>query len=104
MAVDVENLTGSPTSANALYCGTLACTLFGGSAADTLYGGASGDIIIGQGGADTVHTNGGTDLVDLTHAGGSVLVTVDCNSNQVTILKASLDTTAYTNCSIANTP
>ncbi len=104
MAVDVENLTGSPTSANALYCGTLSCTLFGGSAADTLCGGASGDIIIGQGGADTVKTNGGTDLVDLTHAGGSVLVTVDCNSNQVTILKASLDTTAYTNCSVANTP
>ena len=104
MAVDVENLTGHPTAANALYCGTLACTLFGGTAADTLWGGASGDLIVGQGGADTVKTNGGTDIVDLTHAGGSVLVTVDCNSNQVTILKASLDTTAYTNCSLANTP
>jgi Ca2+-binding RTX toxin-like protein len=104
MAVDVENLTGNPASANALYCGTLACTLFGGSAADTLHGGAAGDIIIGQGGTDTVKTNGGTDLVDLTHAGGSVLVTVDCNDNQVTILKASLDTTAYTLCGNANTP
>jgi Ca2+-binding RTX toxin-like protein len=104
MAVDVENLTGHPTASNALYCGTLACTLMGGTAADTLYGGASGDLIVGLGGADTVHTNGGTDVVDLTHAGGSVLVTVDCNSNQVTILKAGLDTTAYTNCSLANTP
>jgi len=104
MAVDVENLTGNPASANALYCGTLACTLFGGSAADTLHGGAAGDIIIGQGGTDTVKTNGGTDLVDLTHAGGSVLVTVDCNDNQVTILKATLDTTAYTLCGNANTP
>jgi Ca2+-binding RTX toxin-like protein len=104
MAVDVENLTGHPTSANALYCGTLACTLFGGSAADTLYGGASGDAIYGLGGADTVFTKGGNDLVDLTHAGASVLVTVDCNSNQVTILKAGLDTTAYTNCGFANTP
>ncbi len=104
MAVDVENLTGHPTAANALYCGTLACTLFGGTGADTLYGGVSGDTIFGQGGADTVHTNGGNDTLDLTHAGGAVLVTVDCNGNQVTILKAGLDTTAYTNCSLANTP
>jgi Ca2+-binding RTX toxin-like protein len=104
MAVDVENITGNPAAANALYCGTLACTLFGGTAADTLYGGVAGDAIYGLGGADTVHTNGGTDIVDLTHAGGSVLVTVDCNSNQVTILKAGLDTTAYTNCSSANLP
>ncbi|MBX3191963.1 MAG: hypothetical protein KF819_33540 [Labilithrix sp.] len=104
MAVDVENLTGHPSSANALYCGTLACTLFGGSAADILHGGPGTDILIGGGGADTVKTNGGTDLVDLTHGGSTVLQTVDCNNDQVTILKAGADTTAYTNCGSANKP
>ena len=108
MAVDVENLTGHPTSANALYCGTLACTVFGGTAADTLWGGASGDIIVGLGGADTVKTLGGTDLVDLTNAGAGVTQTVDCNNNQVTLLFSALDRVASlaaaTNCSVANTP
>jgi Ca2+-binding RTX toxin-like protein len=105
MVVDVENLTGHAVTANALYCGTLACTLFGGAGADTLAGGASSDIIIGFGGSDTVTTNGGNDLVDLTNATGGYTQTVDCAGNAVTILVSSADTKAFNaNCSNANTP
>ena len=104
MIVDVENLTGSPTAANALYCGTLSCTLFGGTAADTLWGGAAADFISGGGGADTIKTLGGADLVDLQHAGAAVTETVDCNNNQVTVLIPSSDTKAFTNCGSANVP
>jgi len=104
MAVDVENLTGNATAANALYCGTLACTLFGGTAADTLWGGAATDIIVGGGGADTVKTMGGPDLVDFTHGGGAVTETLDCNSNAVTVLIPTADTQAFTACSSANIP
>ncbi len=104
MAVDVENLTGHPTAANSLYCGTLACTLFGGSGIDTLYGGAAGDIIIGGGNADIVKTNGGNDLVDLTNSGGGVTVTVDCGGSQSTLLISAADTLAPTACTNANTP
>jgi len=42
----------------------------------------------------------GTLLVATTGRDASSLVTVDCNSNQVTILEASLDTTACTNCGL----
>jgi Ca2+-binding RTX toxin-like protein len=104
MAVDVENLTGHATTGNALYCGTLACVLFGGSGADTLYGGAAQDLIVGYGGADIVATNGGNDVVDLTNAGSGVTQTVDCNSNQVTVLISAADTPALTACTNANVP
>jgi len=105
MAVDVENLTGNPTSANHLYCGTLACTVLGGSASDVLAGGAASDAIFGLGGADTVTTNGGTDMVDLTHSsGGPFTEHVDCANNAVTILIPSADTKSFTNCANANVP
>ncbi len=104
MAIDVENLTGNPAAANALYCGTLACTLFGGSAADTLWGGAATDIIVGKGGADTVKTNGSADLVDFTHTGGALTQTLDCNNNAVTVLIPSADTQTFTGCGSANIP
>jgi Ca2+-binding RTX toxin-like protein len=104
MAIDVENLTGTASASNALYCGTLACTLFGGSAADTLWGGAATDIIVGKGGADTVKTNGSADLVDFTHAGAGVIQTLDCHSDAVTVLIPTVDTQTFTACSIANIP
>ncbi len=104
MSIDVENLTGHPTTANALYCGTLPCTLFGGSGADTLWGGAATDIIVGKGGADTVKTNGSADLVDFTHSGGALTQTLDCNNNAVTVLIPSADTQTFTGCALANIP
>ena len=104
MAVDVENLTGNPTAANSLYCGTLSCTLFGGTAADTLWGGAAADYIAGGGGADTIKTLGGADVVDLQHTGAAVTQTVDCHSDQVTVLIPSADTKSFTNCGSANVP
>ena len=107
MAVDVEDIRGNPTSANALYCGTLACTLFGSTAADTLWGGTAQDIIVGSGGNDTVKTLGGADLVDLTHTSATVYSpTVDCLSNAVTVLIPAADKVGatFTTCSSANIP
>jgi Ca2+-binding RTX toxin-like protein len=94
MVVDVENLTGNPAAANELHCGTLPCTLFGGSAADTLTGYTAADAIFGLGGTDTVATGGGADFVDLTHAGVGKVQTVDCHSDQVTLLLSAADVTA----------
>jgi Ca2+-binding RTX toxin-like protein len=105
MAVDVENLTGNPASANELHCGTLPCTLFGGSGNDKLVGGALSAAIFGLGGSDNVTINGGTGMVDLTHAsGGPYTDTVNCNGNAVTILTASGDTRSFTSCGNANIP
>ena len=107
MANDVENLTGHATRANALYCGTLACTLMGGTGADTLAGGVSSDLIVGFGGSDVVTTGGGNDVVDLTHAtGAAASPTVDCAGNAVTLLISAADVAGETdtNCSLANKP
>lgn len=104
MVVDVENLTGSPTAANALYCGPLPCTLFGGSAGDTLAGGPGADVIVGGGGADVVTTGGGNDIVDLIHAGAAVLQSVDCDDDGVTLLLLGSDTRSLTACARANVP
>jgi Ca2+-binding RTX toxin-like protein len=104
MVVDVENITGSPTAANALYCGPLPCVVFGGSASDTLWGGPSTDIIIGGGGADSVATRGGSDLVDLIHGGAAITQSVDCGAATVTLLISSTDTKSLTACASANVP
>ena len=104
MAVDVENITGNPTSANILHCGTLPCTLFGGTGDDTLWGYTAADTIFGLGGDDTVATNGGADLVDLTHAGSANTPTIDCHSDNVTVLLETGDTASQTACSNAVIP
>jgi Ca2+-binding RTX toxin-like protein len=106
MAVDVENLTGHATAVNTLACGTLACTLFGGSGDDFLYGGAAQDLIFGMGGADHVTSGGANDVIDLTHGGGAKVQTVDCGSNQVTLLISAADVAGkvLTACTAANMP
>ena len=104
MVIDVENLTGSPTAANALHCGPLPCTLLGGSAGDTLAGGPGADIIVGGGGADVVTTRGGNDIVDLIHGGAAVLQSVDCDDDSVTLLLLGSDTRTLTACAHANVP
>jgi Ca2+-binding RTX toxin-like protein len=104
MVVDVENLTGNPGAANALYCGQLPCVLFGGSASDTLWGGPAADIIVGGGGADTVSSRGGSDVIDLVHGGGAVTQSVDCHADAVTLLIETTDTRSFTGCASANVP
>jgi Ca2+-binding RTX toxin-like protein len=104
MVVDVENVSGNPTVANALYCGTLPCVVFGGSASDTLWGGPGADIIVGGGGADTVVTRGGNDVVDLVHGGASAAQSVDCGAATVTLLLSTTDTRSLTACASANVP
>ena len=112
MTADVENITGSPSLANTLHCGTLACTVFGGTAADTIVGSTLVDQIFGQGGEDAVSTNGGDDLVDLTHPASSPsdcgghcsTETVNCDSAAVTVLVSGGDTMTGTTCSLANLP
>ncbi|HTA89106.1 MAG TPA: calcium-binding protein [Polyangiaceae bacterium] len=103
MAVDVENLTGNPTAANTLRCGTLACTVFGGTAADTIVGSPLADQIFGLGGDDTVTANGGNDLIDLTGS-ASATETVDCGGNPVTLLFGATPTENLTACTSANIP
>jgi Ca2+-binding RTX toxin-like protein len=104
MVVDVENLTGNPTAANALRCGPLPCMLFGGSASDTLWGGPGADLIVGGGGADTVASRGGNDVIDLIHTGASVTQAVDCGAATVTLLLMSSDVRSLTACGSANVP
>jgi hypothetical protein len=104
MTIDVENLRGSPTAANALRCGPLACVVFGGAGNDTLWGGASADLIVGGGGSDVVATRGGKDVVDLVHAGAPTTQTIDCNGDNVTVLAQSTDTKQLTSCTNANLP
>jgi len=104
MTVDVESITGNPTSANVLHCGTLPCTLFGGTGDDTLWGYTAADTLFGLGGDDTVATNGGADLVDLTHSGAAAAPNVDCHSDQVTVLVETGDTMTPTACGSAVIP
>ncbi len=92
MANDVQNVTGHPSLANTMDCGTLACTAVGGSGADIITGSALNDAIFGDGGGDTILTNGGSDMVDLTHTGPGVTDDVDCNGSAVTILGDIADT------------
>jgi len=103
MSVDVENLTGHPSAASTLRCGTLACTVFGGTGADTIVGSSLADQIFGMGGNDTVTANGGNDLVDLTGSSGAT-ETVDCGGNAVTLLFGASPTKNLTACSSANIP
>ncbi len=103
MTADVENMTGNPTAANTLRCGTLACTVFGSTAADTIVGSPLGDQIFGLGGSDTVTANGGIDLLDLTGSSGAT-DTVDCGGQPVTILLGASPTYTPTNCASANIP
>jgi Ca2+-binding RTX toxin-like protein len=103
MTVDVENMTGNPTAANTLRCGTLACTVFAGSAGDTIVGSPLADQIFGLGGSDTVTANGGADLIDLTGS-ASATETVDCGGAAVTLLYGASPTKHETACTSANVP
>lgn len=103
MSADVENLTGTPTAASTLRCGTLACTVFAGTGNDTIVGSPLGDQIFGMGGDDTVTANGGVDLIDLTGSASATDI-VDCGNQPVTVLFGSSPTKTLTNCASANIP
>jgi hypothetical protein len=62
------------------------CTLVGGLAADVLQGSVHTDAIYGNGNGDMVLTNGGKDLVDLTFNGVSVIESLDCHDDVVTVI------------------
>jgi Ca2+-binding RTX toxin-like protein len=105
MTVDVENLTGAPSAANTLRCGTLACMVYGGDGADVIVGSTLHDDIFGLGGSDTITANGGDDLIDLRGA-VSGASTVDCGGNAVTILANATNMLSGggTNCASAAVP
>lgn len=105
-SVDVENVSGALTSANKLYCGSLACTAIGGAADDVIVGSSNADAIFGNGSAikDTIDTGGGNDLIDLHRPGGSGAQTqlVTCtDTDHVTILLSTSDTVTLTTCNFA---